>query len=128
MCRTHSTRNGNDVAVKTIRRWRRLYQRRGLARGQSHLDALCPRGQGADLDADAYAELFGWHLGDGHITRGRRDVYALHVYNDQRYVMLNEHVMDLMRRVKPASRPHTRESPGCLVITVSWKHWPCLVP
>jgi hypothetical protein len=36
--------------------------------------------------------------------------------------------MDLMRTVKPRSRPHTRSGPGCTVITVSWKHWPCLFP
>jgi hypothetical protein len=36
--------------------------------------------------------------------------------------------MDLMRQVKPKSRPHTRGVPGCTVITVSWKHWPCLFP
>ena len=33
-----------------------------------------------------------------------------------------------MRRVKPGGRPHTRLRPGCLVTTVSWKHWPCLFP
>lgn len=33
-----------------------------------------------------------------------------------------------MKRVKPMSRPHTRVVPGCLVTTVSWKHWPCLFP
>ena len=33
-----------------------------------------------------------------------------------------------MRRVKPDCRPHTRLVPGCLITTVSWKHWPCLFP
>lgn len=42
--------------------------------------------------------------------------------------MLNTHVLDLMRMVKPGSRPHTREHPGCLIMTVGWKHWPCLFP
>ncbi len=116
------------VAVKTIRRWRRLYQRRGLPRGQAHLQAGCPRCDDAALDPVAYAELFGWYLGDGHISRGRRDVYALHVYNDLRYATLNAHVLSLMRLVKPGCRPHTREVPGCLIMTVSWKHWPCLFP
>ncbi len=54
--------------------------------------------------------------------------YALHVFNDRRYVALNDHVADLMRRVKPGGRPHTRDVPGCVVTTVSWKHWPCLFP
>jgi hypothetical protein len=118
----------HGVAVKTIRRWRRLYQRQGLPRGQAHLTARCPRCDGADLDRQAYAELFGWYLGDGHISRGRGDVYALHIYNDKRYAVLNAHVQELMKRVKPGSRPHTREVPGCLITTVGWKHWPCLFP
>jgi hypothetical protein len=118
----------HGVAVKTIRRWRRLYQRRGLPRGQRHLQALCPRCDDAELDGSAYAELFGWYLGDGHISHGRRDVFALHIFNDRRYTQLNENILALMRRVKPGCAPHTRECPGCLVMTVSWKHWPCLFP
>lgn len=118
----------HGVAVKTIRRWRRLYQRRGQERGQQHLAPPCPRCDGASLDRAAYAALLGWYLGDGHITEGRRAVFNLHVFNDQRYVDLNRGILDLMRRVKPGSRPHTRLVPGCVVSTVSWKHWPCLFP
>jgi transposase-like protein len=92
----------HGVAVETIRRWRRLYQRRGLPRGQQHTSAPCPRCTDAPLDAPAYAELL--------------------------YVELNEHIADLMRRVKTGGRPHTRCMPGCLVTTVSWKHWLCLFP
>lgn len=118
----------HGVAVKTIRRWRRLYQRRGLPRGQAHCSVPCPRCDGADLDGAAYAELFGWYLGDGHITRGRRDVFNLHVFNDLHYTALNAGVAELMRKVKPGGRPHTRLVPGAVVTTVSWKHWPCLFP
>jgi hypothetical protein len=74
----------HGVVIKTIRRWRRLYQRRGLQRGQAHTTATCPRCDGADLDAAAYGELLGWYLGDGHITAGRRGVWNLHIYNDLR--------------------------------------------
>jgi intein/homing endonuclease len=80
------------------------------------------------LDDAAYAELLGWYLGDGHITRGRRGVFNLHVFNDARYTALNAGVSELMRRVKPGGRPHTRLSPGAVITTVSWKHWPCLFP
>lgn len=118
----------HGVAVKTIRRWRRDYQRRGLPRGQEHLRARCPRCEDGPLDARAYAELLGWYLGDGHISQGRREVFALHIFNDERYVELNKQVADLMRLVKPGCRPHTRRVPGCLITTVSWKHWPCLFP
>ena len=119
----------HGVAVKTIRRWRRLYQRRGVPRGQAHTTALCPRCDGVGLDEPAYAELFGWYLGDGHITLdARRGVYGLHIYNDLEYVDLNARIAQLMRLVKPGSRPHVRQMPGCLNTTVSWKHWRCLFP
>jgi hypothetical protein len=118
----------HGVAVKTIRRWRRLYQRRGQPRGQAHLLARCPRCDDGPLETEAFAELFGWYLGDGHISLGRRDVYNLHIFNDLSYPVDNARIQDLMRAVKPGCRPHTRTVPGCLITTVSWKHWPCLFP
>jgi hypothetical protein len=118
----------HGVAVKTIRRWRREYQRRGKPRGQQHLAPPCPRCQGAPLGSSAYAELLGWYLGDGHISRGRRGVFNLHVFNDRAYSEANRRIADLMRQVKPGGRPHTRLVPGCVITTVSWKHWPCLFP
>lgn len=118
----------HGVAVKTIRRWRREYVRKGRERGQGHLLAACPRCDDGPLDGDAYAELFGWYLGDGYISTQRRDVFGLHVYNDARYEELNARLIETMRRVKPGCRPHTRMVPGCVVTTVSWKHWPCLFP
>ncbi|MBD3914631.1 transcriptional regulator [Nocardioides hwasunensis] len=118
----------HGVAIKTIRRWRRLYQRRGLPRGQGHLAPPCPRCDGADLAESSYAELLGWYLGDGHLSLGRRQVFSLHITNDARYVDLNAHLLDLMAAVKPGGKPHTRLVPGAVITTVSWKHWPCLFP
>ena len=118
----------HGVAIKTIRRWRRLYQRRGLPRGQMHTSVPCPRCEDGVLDPSAYSELLGWYLGDGHIDLGRRGVYALHIFNDERYADDNARLVDLMRAVKPGGRPHTRMHPGCVVTTVGWKHWPCLFP
>jgi hypothetical protein len=40
----------HGVAVQTIRRRRREYQRQGRPRGQAHTSVLCPRCDGADLD------------------------------------------------------------------------------
>lgn len=118
----------HGVAVKTIRRWRRLYQRRGQVRGQSHTSVACPRCDKAHLDDAAYSELLGWYLGDGHISHGRGRVFNLHVVNDARYVDDNIRIAELMARVKPGGRPHTRIAPGCVITTVSWIHWPCLFP
>jgi hypothetical protein len=118
----------HGVAVKTIRRWRREYQRRGRERGQLHTASTCSRCEDSGLDAAAYAELLGWYLGDGYISRGRRDVFNLHVYNDRQYASDNLRIALLMTSVKPGGRPHTRQVPGCVVTTMSWKHWPCLFP
>lgn len=118
----------HGVAIKTVRRWRREYQRRGRQRGQQHVAPPCPRCEGVSLDSEAYVELLGWYLGDGHISLGRRGVYNLHIYDDQRYVDDIAALKAIMRRVKPGGRPHTRLAPGCVIVTVSWKHWPCLFP
>jgi hypothetical protein len=59
----------HGVAIKTIRRWRRLYQRRGLPRRTA--GRPCPRCDGASLSPAAYAELLGWYLGEGTLTRYR---------------------------------------------------------
>lgn len=118
----------HGVAVTTIRRWRRLYQRRGLPRGQSHTTVPCPRCDGSSLDAPAYAELLAWYLGDGHISLGRRGVYSLSVVNDRKYPADIARIVALMGAVKPGGRPHTRAAPGSVIATVGWKHWPCLIP
>lgn len=48
--------------------------------------------------------------------------------NDASYVALNAHLLELMATVKPTGKPHTRRVPGAVITTVSWKHWPCLLP
>jgi hypothetical protein len=55
-------------------------------------------------------------------------VFNLHVVNDEQYVEDNGRLQAVMVRVKPGGRPHTRRAPGCVITTVSWKHWPCLFP
>lgn len=55
-------------------------------------------------------------------------MFNLHVINDARYTALNEHLLLLMATVKPTGKPHTRQVPGAVITTVSWKHWPCLLP
>lgn len=116
----------HGVAVKTIRRWRRLYQRRGLPRGGAY-ESPCPRCDGADLDLAAYAHLLGWYLGDGHIAAGRRGVFVLSISNDPKYPDLNEQIAESMRLVKPTASPCMR-SGRAIRVESRWKHWPCLFP
>jgi hypothetical protein len=120
----------HGVAVKTIRRWRRLYQRRDLPRGgaQSGTGVPCPRCEDAALDGFAYAHLLGWYLGDGCLTKARRGVFVLSISNDARYVDLSAEVMASMAACKPGSKARQRSRPGASVIELGWKHWPCLFP
>jgi hypothetical protein len=118
----------HGVAVKTIRRWRRLYQRRGLPRGTAFQPTPCPRCDGAELDEPAYALLLGWYLGDGHIVAARRGVYTLQIANDQKYPNLNQEIAATIRLVKPTASPCLRGGSTAIRIEARWKHWPCLFP
>lgn len=116
------------VAVKTVRRWRRLYQQQGVVRGQAQTAVACPRCTDAALDEPAYARLLGWYLGDGHIVACKRGVYLLAIFNDRRYVKLNAEIRSTLAAVKPGERPFIRELPGAISTGCYWKHWPCLSP
>jgi hypothetical protein len=120
----------HGVAIKTIRRWRRQYQRLGLPRGQGFRPTPCPRCDGADLDEAAYTLLLGWYLGDGHIVAARRGVYTLQIANDAKYPELSQEVAATMRLVKPTASPCLRGHATAAVtrIEVRWKHWPCVFP
>jgi hypothetical protein len=74
------------VAIKTVRRWRRLYQRRGVVRTAN--GSACPRCDDGCLDPGSYALLLGAYLGDGHIIRNKRGVYLLSLAQDARYTAL----------------------------------------
>ncbi|MET9311352.1 transcriptional regulator [Kribbella sp. NPDC003505] len=118
----------HGVAVKTIRRWRRLYQRGGMPRGGSRPATPCPRCDGAGLDEAAYALLLGWYLGDGSIARARRGVFTLQIINDERYVELNQEIAETIKRVKPNASPCLRGGGGAIRVEARWKHWPCVFP
>jgi hypothetical protein len=120
----------HGVAIKTIRRWRRLYQRRGLPRGGTRGIGghPCPRCHGAALDMAAYAELLGWYLGDGTLVRYRNGTYLLGIINDARYVDEIARLATLMAAVKPGAKACSRQRPGAVIVSVYWKHWPCLFP
>lgn len=120
----------HGVAVKTIRRWRRLYQRQGLPRGgpSARAGVPCPRCDGAALDEPAYAHLLGWYLGDGCLAKARRGVFVLSISNDARYSGLTAEVMASMAVCKPGGKARQRSHPGATLIELGWKHWPCLFP
>jgi hypothetical protein len=118
----------HGVAIKTIRRWRRVYQREGRQRQFGYPGTPCPRCDKAELNEAAYALLLGWYLGDGSIARARRGVFTLQIANDAKYSVLSEEVAATMRLVKPTASPCLRAGPGTTLIEVRWKHWPCVFP
>ena len=86
----------------------------------------CPRCDQAPLPEAAYAELLGWYLGDGHLVRTRRGTWVLRVVNDVVYPDLNRRVGHLLVAVRRGGRSGVQERPGCVVTSMSWKHWACL--
>ena len=114
------------VAVKTARRWRRLYQRRGLIRGQH--EGTCTRCDGHPLVPAAYSLLLGAYLGDGYIIQNKRGVYLLSLFQDARYIGLIQEWRGALESVKGRSSSHLSNKPGCTAIQSYWMHWPCLFP
>lgn len=75
----------------------------------------------------AYAALFGFYLGDGHIAHFARHS-ALRIACDARQHGIIQDVERLMREVHP-DRPTCRvRAPGTIVVQSNWKHWPCIFP
>ncbi|MEV6268599.1 transcriptional regulator [Kribbella sp. NPDC051936] len=119
----------HDVALRTIRAWRRRYQKEGRTRvGGGYPATPCPRCDEADLDEAAYALLLGWYLGDGSIARARRDVFTLQIVNDAWYGDLNQEIAETIKRVKPNASPCLRGGGGAIRVEARWKHWPCVFP
>ncbi len=76
----------------------------------------------------AYAYLLGLYLGDGHISHGRRDVYALNVKCSNAWPGLIEAARSAMAAVMPTSSVFCVARPGCAEVKSWSKHWPCLFP
>lgn len=123
----------NDCAIlratgiprETVRDWRHL----GLKRPRPNLlrGTNCPQCAGVPLDEAAYAYLLGLYLGDGYLARHRRDVYFLRISLDAKYPNIIAECARAMAAASARSVSYARPR-GCIVVTASWKHWPCLFP
>ena len=67
------------VSVAAIRHWRRGSRRSGGRRNRDGDAPRCPRCHDRALDESAYAYLLGLYLGDGHLTLGRKGLWALSI-------------------------------------------------
>jgi hypothetical protein len=113
------------VSQKAVRHWRY-----GTRRGpQSKMrEPRCPRCHGGPLKQRAYAYLLGLYLGDGHLTRCRRDVFALNISCADAWPGLIDAAATAMAEVMPTSRVFRVQRTGCTEVKSTGKHWPCLFP
>jgi hypothetical protein len=74
--------------------------------------AECPRCGSGTLQIPSYAHLLGLYLGDGCLSRHRREVYALRIACDDAYPRLIGEAEGVVRGVHPG-RPGLFNSDGC---------------
>jgi hypothetical protein len=115
------------VSVAAIRHWRAGRRRVASGIATAKMTA-CPRCHARSMDESAYAYLLGLYLGDGHIARGRRDVYVLSIACSDDWPGLMESAQRAMSAVMPASRVSCVQQPGCTTVKSYSKHWTCLFP
>jgi hypothetical protein len=117
----------SGVSVAAIRHWR-SGRRRTPYSTATRRSRGCPRCHGRSMDEAAYAYLLGLYLGDGHIARGRRDVYALSLACCDDWPGLLAAARRAMSAVMPASSVCCVQQPGYTAVKSYSKHWPCLFP
>ena len=113
------------VSIGAVQKWR-TGLRRNSRTEQQH--AHCPRCDGAPINEPVYAYLLGLYLGDGHITRHRRGVFALSIFCCDAWPGLITAAKQAMRDVVPASAVFGVQRIGMAEVKSYSKHWPCLFP
>ncbi|RZU01513.1 hypothetical protein EV645_8346 [Kribbella rubisoli] len=109
------------VSRATLRDWR---DREGRASYPSD----CPRCTNGKLPGASYAHLLGLYLGDGCLSKHRRDVYALRIACDDAYPRLIDEAASAIADVHPSRPVHRVQAVGYTAVLSYWKHWPCLFP
>ncbi|WP_432166816.1 transcriptional regulator [Streptomyces sp. bgisy031] len=79
-------------------------------------------------DQAAYSYLLGLYLGDGCISEQRRGVHVLRIVMDNAWPGLIDACEAAMRSIRPDNSVCRVKKPGCVAVTTSSKHWPCLFP
>ncbi|MGH3330448.1 MAG: transcriptional regulator [Nocardioidaceae bacterium] len=116
----NSVSRQTGVSRAAIREWR--------DRGIEPVRPLsCFRCQSPPPDAETYALLFGFYLGDGCISR-QRSTFSLRITCDKAYPHIIDTVSDALETVRVTGSVCRVRAPGCVVVQSCWKHWPCLFP
>ena len=109
------------VSRATLREWRDRTDRRPYPSG-------CPRCMDVELAEASYAHLLGLYLGDGCLSKHRRDVYSLRIACDDAYPRLIDEAEAAIVAVHPSRPVHRVQAVGYTSVVSYWKHWPCLFP
>ncbi len=114
-----------DIPHGTIGSWRR----NGL-KLWAHNDTQCPICGRGTLNEKQYAYLLGMYLGDGYIVATHRGVYRLSIFLDLKYPRIIDECRHALIKVRTngSDKVTEQEKDGCVALSASWKHWPCLFP
>lgn len=74
-----------------------------------------------------YPYLLGIYLGDGMLTRARRDVWRLRISLDSKYPGIIDRVKASILDVGTRQAGAIKRQ-GCVELYSNWKHWICLFP
>ena len=77
---------------------------------------------------DIALRLSGVGILDGHIVRGRKDVYVLAIACSDDWPGLMTAARLALRAVMPTSSVSCVHQTGCTMVKSYSKHWPCLFP
>ena len=113
------------VSIGAVQKWR-TGRRRTPEKEQKR--AHCPRCDGVPIDEAAYAYLLGLYLGDGHISRHRRGVFALSIACGDAWPGLIAAAKQAMHDAVPTSSVFGVQRIGMTEVKSYSKHWPCLFP
>jgi hypothetical protein len=120
----HAIATQCGVSIRAIRHWR--YGTRRTLRADRTM--YCPKCAQTNIEGEAYAYLLGLYLGDGHITRSRRDVYILWIPCDDKHPGLMDLCAETVESVFPVKTFRVNRGNGCTSVKAASKHWPCLFP
>jgi hypothetical protein len=121
-----------DVPRTTVRDWLRGLLPHSVPHGTSGAQLCAQCGHAVHnfgaLSA-SYVYLLGLYLGDGCITRHRRDVYRLRITLDARYPGIIENAASAIAAVR-GGKAHVqpRRRQNCSDVSGYWRSWPCLFP
>jgi hypothetical protein len=116
-----------NIPVGTIGKWLHMDRaKRGACPGRR--PPKCPLCDGRPLDTAAYAYLLGLYLGDGCISEHRGGVHFLRIACADAWPGLIDACEAAMRSVQPDNSVCRVQNVGCVAVTSSSKHWPCIFP